>query len=902
MSNLSNLSYDKELLIASCLNTFMFQKVWNEVPGELRHNIIPQVLSERSVNGSIRLYGQDIPLPTQNTPYYLYAVSASIMTGVIFPRQLEYDWTRLDDLLNKYDILLHIYHTSGIMIPKSGCYIYKLQNNNGFIIALSKQATNHVLSYSEKNNIRLTIYYDSDITDKMNIKTFHVPTSDNNYVYRNEIFQYIKSVSNNDLSNITIFIDGYESTINDPSSFPFDGYVDVINDENIKFSFNIDLTNPNENKGFYSDIDKTYKQLVHIPKYLNPDNKVLTHNTMDIFVRKKNMEENKTYKGLYLHRCANRSVTQVTHNDVAIPLYIVDAYKDYLDTQDVTLHVVVREHSKDNVLIRDKNYIDLLYTHDDFEIIEFLCDRTEYKQLYFWTAEHLEKSVYIEAMFDIPNIITPSNMTYYIDGLGYYHTMSLLTEKICLAKITEWFEAGYVFPKPYIYQGSPIYPLVYLDGKKVNSDSISIIDVKNNSYIGVGFEKNYPVQIGSTMSVEMFIDGPKKVYEFTPTKGNAYIEIPYNDFDLLEEVENTVDTVAYDRTTKKGYKLIDEYAGILSIQTLSNENYRIVFGNTLYDKTFIIQPKTRVYRYIKDLKNLIKNGDPLFLDLNMNIDGSTKTVPIYSTSNVIVFLNGRYLVEGVDFTIQEVKDYNDNLAIKVICIQNVSWLDNKNNIVEYYVTSAHDENKKFGWVIDNVAYIENKELALYFPKMTSCHIEGYSEYDIADYGNRFKILDKEYRQGALFELRTSVPKFISEYLSRYHINDDIERMEVLNEYFYGKTNDLPEKIILEESHVCYSTYTSAVIRDIINGNTKGLSYDPDEERMKDQVKNYEYLSKSDLVHEEKYDLRFVDTLPHYRQFSINTPEQRNVLQAFIRVTMPKDDLISNKTDVDIIAP
>lgn len=901
--SLSNISFDKEMLIASCLNTFMFQKVWNEVPGEFRHNVIPQVLSERSVSGSIRVYGVDIPLPTSDGPYYLYAVTSSIMSGVTFPKQLSYDWIRLDNLVNDYDILLHVYHTSGIMLPKLGCYIRRLYNNTGFIIAVSKKVASPIIPYSEKDNIRLTIYYDSDITDKVSVKCFEVPYSDVNYAYRNEIYQYIRSCNQNGEDNTCVYINGYETVINDLSSFPLGSYVDIVNDENIHFSFDIDLTDVDQNKGFYSEMDKTYKQLVHIPKELNPDNKVLTHNTMDIFVRKKSRESDKTIKGLYLHRCANRSVTQVTHNDIAIPMYIVDAYRDYLETQEITLHVVVREHSKDNVLIRDKNYIDLLYTHDDKEIIEFLCDRTDYKQLDFWTAENLEKSVYVEAMFDIPNIINPSNMTYYIEGLGYYHTMSLLTEKMVSAKITEWFESGYVFPKPYIYQGAPIYPLVYLDGNKVDDENISLVDIGNNAYVGVGFKKGFPVKVGSTMSLEMFIDGIKTVYAFTPDINNAFIVIPYNEFDILEEVDNsTIPVSGFDRTVTKSYKLFTDYPGNISIQTTKDNQYRIVFGSNLYKKRFIIQPKNRVYRNKIDLKDKIKNGDPLFLDLDVNIKGTVERVPVWFTPTVVVYLNGKYLTEGVDFTVQEVRDYEGNLAIKVLAIQNVSWLNSRENFVEYYITSAHNENTKFGWVVDDTAYIENKELAIYFPKMTTCHIDGKYELNLVDYYNRFKILNNEYRQGALFELRTSVPEFISEYLSRYHINEDIERMEILNEYFYGRTQDLPEKIILEESHVCYSTYTASVIRDLINGNLKGLSYDPDEERMRDQVSGYKYLAESDLVHEEKYDLRFVDVYPHYRQFAVDTPEQRKVLQAFIKLTMPEDDNVSNKTDVDIIAP
>ena len=93
-------------------------------------------------------------------------------------------------------------------------------------------------------------------------------------------------------------------------------------------------------------------------------NKIITHNTCDFWIRRRLSKE--PY-GKYLHRVkldnsSRDTVTQVTHNDMSIPLYVLDAYRDYLEVEELTVHLVGRIHDKDNVLIRDASFIDLLYT------------------------------------------------------------------------------------------------------------------------------------------------------------------------------------------------------------------------------------------------------------------------------------------------------------------------------------------------------------------------------------------------------------------------------------------------------------------------------------------------------------------------------------------------------------
>lgn len=239
---------------------------------------------------------------------------------------------------------------------------------------------------------------------------------------------------------MSVYVDGYEVVPNDIGKFTLGSYVDIVHDANIIIGFNVGITNVENDYAFYSDEDKVYKQLVHIPKRLNPDNKVITHNTCDIYVR------NSSGKGLYLHRCADRSVTQVTHNDFAIPTYILDDYRDYLQDQNISLHVVCRQHDKNNVLIRDKSYIDLLYSHDDTTILEFLSGKI-HPELPFWRAVNLEKSMYVKMMMAINRNIKTDELWSYVEGLGYYHVLAMLCRRVLTATVIDWFADALNFKK-----------------------------------------------------------------------------------------------------------------------------------------------------------------------------------------------------------------------------------------------------------------------------------------------------------------------------------------------------------------------------------------------------------------------------------------------------------------------
>ena len=340
MSTLTGTEQDR--LCCEAVITYLFEKVWNEPVSEYRQNFKPILVKSKSLVGSFSLNGRTISLPTSNTPYYLWLLDTDTIN--IEANCQELTWLSLAEINDKYRVLIHIYGDDGAILNKSCTFVMYTRNKEGMLIAARKDMVNKTIPFGAIPNIYITAYYDSDIPNDVEILSFGADAYRRKDEYERNVLNFITNATNKD--QLLMFKNGTQ--VNEISSIELGSYYDLILDKNIIFAFDIDVTNTNQDPVYLSKRDSVWKQLIHIPKALNPDNKILTHNTCDFFIRSYEGD-----KGRYLHRIHPFSVTQVTHNDFGISLDVLDAYRDYLASQLLTIHVVCRQHDKDNVLIRD---------------------------------------------------------------------------------------------------------------------------------------------------------------------------------------------------------------------------------------------------------------------------------------------------------------------------------------------------------------------------------------------------------------------------------------------------------------------------------------------------------------------------------------------------------------------
>ncbi len=940
----TNLSSDREAQIAANLNLYLFQEVWNETYRALRNNIRPIRYKQRAITGSMSIEDVHFLLPNTRDPFYIFILKRETIPALTWPKALPEEWIPSDVLCNDYQILLDSYHIHGVMFHKKHVFIKKCKMNESFIIAINKtMIAKTLLTPADMDGVRFTIYYDYDLVNNITVYSFDVPPWDSNLAERYNIYRTYTNLQSTEVEDrkpaVIFFLNGIETQATGAANMPLDCHVDIIFDRNVALDFIYDLTDPNLNVGYFSEMDECDKTIVHIPKDYNPNNWMITHNAIEIYVRKKAPERDGTYKGLYLHRCADRSVGQITHQDISIPNYILDAYRDYLDTPEIILRVIWRQHKDINVLIRDKNYIDILYqVNEDQAIIQYLGGLHIWTQaFYFWTANYLEQSLFVKSIFDIPDIVTVENMTLYIEALGYYNTMFLLSKHIHRCVITEAYAGGYVFAKPIVYRGYPVAAIAYANGIHIPDYEMSLSQI-SDSQVAVKFPERINEE-GTQLTVELHRDGIRDIYRIIPNANNAAIEIPYTDFDLIEEVDCLSPITKYGKTTSRGFVLIKNFAGQIAITTTSDGKLRLTFSNVCYNRRFYIQAKPRVYVWHSsieqdniDIQSKVEDGDLLAFSLEKTVkyellDGQIELVqdqdkvPIWDVDSIISFVNNRYLTRNIDFTVQTVTHVSDQaenpVVMNVIVIQNLSYLkSNGTNTLEVYCTSGNDESLEQGFCAPRLLYTENdlskatvsavlhdNKAVLFSDGCSIIHVDGY--YTDADVKANYITKDptwkfRDWVTGNPIEIRTTVPYFLSDYMKRYHVNDDIERIDTINEYYFNRVLKRIPIEVLETPHLLYSIYLATILHDVIR-HKLAISYDPDGERMLAQLVQYDYLKEVDLVLQKQIDLTYADTFPHYLSLVVEDIDQYILCKGLLKALMPKDE-ISHKREWDLIHP
>lgn len=874
---------DRDKLCCEIINTFLFDKVWNEPFSEFRVNIKPLLLKNGSVVGSFGVRDANIKLPTAGESYYVWAISIEdFNVGLQLPTAT---WVDTATICNDWNTMINMYGISGAMFSKGAVYFRYNQSRSVIFIAAKKDMVTKCIPANSIDNVYLTVYFDSDVLNKMHALSIKVETTRLETQYQSQIDTFMGKLKKPEW--LQVYRNGVEIT--DPNSTPVlrtGEYLDFIIDENILFSFDIDITSTGENPVFLSKRDKTWKQLLHIPKALNPDNKVVTHNTCDFFIRRRFSSE--TY-GYYLHRAAGqRSVNQVTHQDMAVPLFVLDAYRDYLQEQEITIHGVVRIHDKDNVLIRDASYIDLLYSdvHDDDRIIEILCGKGP-EEIPWWRADELEDSAYINMMFDTPNLATIDHMKEYVEALGFYQVVNLLCHRVVDTIITDGFSGSLTFNLPVLYIGMQVIPIVYLNKRALRKEYVTFKNNGDNT-ITIGIDDSIVTKPGDELVVIFFVDGDNSIFEFTPMGSNLSITVPYDDVSVYmkQVAPDAFPLQGINATSETSYVHLEKNTNYFVTQKHPNGGTTITFNYEYEGTPFVIQSAYCSYYQSFDLTPYTSVGKTLALPIQGKISDSTDVCPILNFKNVSVYLNGKYLVRGIDYFINTITDKNGNTSFSELVVQTMDHFEEGiQDRLDVLFNVAEIEDISSGFSIDDELRDETP-VNLYFPNISASHVSGYLERYVVYKGVYIELPSDLYQQGSIFEIQTSVPKLVKDFILEHVNNEDIERIRILNEYFYDLHQIVPDVLVLEGKHRIYSVFMNNFIYDAIQGNI-ALVDEPDVNRMRDQIKPYLYLQEMDLCF-KGLDQRFIDYYPQYVNYEV-PPATKRIIDRFIEEFMPKNE-------------
>lgn len=874
-----------ERACAELINTYLFSKVWNEPVSEYRSNIVPNKLTARSVVGSFATTEGRIPLPTDREAYFVWSVGTDeLRISLDFPDKT---WVRTDECITTYRTKFDFYTVKGEMFHKCGVYLRYNANRRILFIAAPKHMLYKCTAIDTitNNQVFLTTYFDSDIVNNIKIVSFRMTTIDSvsaEVNYQQEIDRILLNANN---GTVTIFKNGIEVTQGGAPVLSYNDYFDVIVDENIEFAFDVDLVTRHESPAYLSTRDDMWKQLIHIPKHLNPENRVYTSDTCDFYIRR---DEGEMPYGLYMHRVAKASVTQVTHNDFGISLMVIDAYRDYLDEQEVTVHVVVRRHDKDNVLIREANYIQLLYVddHDDQRIIDILCGLGP-ANIPWWRADNLEDAPYVKMLFDTPNHMRLDGalMDSYINTLGYHQVINLLCQRSLDTVVTKGFNNTLVLSKPMLYAGYEVYPLVYLNGRHVNFNQVSYYNTPDN-HIFLTIDKDIVTRVGDVISVVFYLSSNNTCKIFTLDSDTLEVSVPYKDPLVYELLPNTdrESVIGANGVYNSGYHLVDSGDNVFTSTTDSTGNSRLIFNSSYIGGVFVIQNRYATYRLSTDVTEQVLSGESIVINLE-TVDNETEMrAPILNHESVSVFYNNQYLVDGVDYTVLTNVDKAKHTCSVELVIQTMDHYQENRNAVDILVNQDIIRDNSIGFMLGDKLY-DDSPINLQYSNTTTIHVNGLLERNSINKGNYTLLPSGKYPSGSIWEIQTAVPKVISDFIAHYSSKNDDDRLEIMNEYFSQLADKDPDVIVLDVKHRIYSVFLNEVIAQVLAGNVN-VVIDPDNYRLELALSGYKHIRDIDIIY-RGLDQRFIDYYPQYINQEIPI-EQKASIDYLIDTYLPKN--------------
>lgn len=857
------------------LNEYCFLNIWNEMHSEYRVNIELTLVNSYFNKGSVRFGNRSIPLPDHNQWLVLTTPIQLFFGGVPIPNER---WFTGEEILNRYQALFYVYRRDGKLIPRSDISMIRLKNGRA-IIAIRRRAVLKIFGtgpyIQNENPVYITLYRDSDISHRISAKSWYINPLDplNSSAGLNEHLNQCIFLNED---GTTLLINGKEHEVNMNPVWNSGDFVEVVFDENIIGSYKVDVTTTGT--GYFSIKDQENRQILHCPKDLNPNNQLITHNTCTLSVIDK-----VTGEGLYLHRCDDTSVGQITHNDISVSTNVVNAFRDHLGTENVYIKVRVRTHSKDNILMDNTAFIKELYLCSDEDIVRHLRGELDTK-LTFWKASELEQHEYIKMMYDTPNNIDPEVMDMYVSALGYYTIASLIGGHIGRIVIQSSSHRTHRIRKPFALIGETIFPKVYIRGKKIRQNYITCYD-DGSEYAVIVISDAVYLQAGDILNVSVIEDGSNIPIEFTPSVDNPNVIVSFSGISVYEEVQLTNPVTGYNAVSNYGYKKINPTPGTLMTYVTEDGDLEVVFGMSLYGKKLLICNDRFTWDKLVNANDLINDRGAIAVTLS-TITSTGRTVPLLGHNTVDVYVNGNCLIPNVEYTAIATSTPSGHPGFTEVIISAMEYFSTEgNNRIEVIASTEKVIANEVGYVIDNkVSY--NESIMIWYDSLSLPHVYGKYASNVGDQGLYLDLVD-HVDNGRPYYLSTRIAAPVATALTGYTPNLEINRLKLINDYFGRFKPEMPNVTVVPASHRLYSPYVATIIRDIALGNLV-VANDPVDAAFIRQFDNYSYLKKHDPTitrRTDDFNNLYLDVNPSYLIWTVDDVNTRKIIQRVIDVML-----------------
>lgn len=867
--------------VTRALNAFGFENIWNAPADECGVTLQLFPLNARFVANSIITDRASLALPSPGAQYATFWMNYELFSNsLVIPPNT---WMASDQLGQLHQTLFQVYSTTGIMVPKAAVFLYRAPTLRKVYIAVAKTPLVKLLGLTNWQTLYLSVYrYAASDGKPLTIQSLQVASPDPGHTSVGGITAAIAAAQTLRPYGTFVYVNGYDHLATQPITLAPGDYVDIYTDATVLARFTVNLTTAGT--GYFSDLYNVYKEILHCPKAINPTNLLLTTELLTLTARR-----NTDQVGCFVVRGMNDGLTQITHNDVGLDVDIINAYRNSLGTADISIEVAIRSHN--NHLIRDANFIDYLYTCDDATILQILTGQSD-PAVAFWTATSLEQTGYVRDMSRAAALIDGEGIADYVASLGYYTALAAICEYTHTYPVDILPVVALSVAKPKVMAGVSTYPLVYLDGVKLRDSQVDYANASTSNIV-VSITPDVYVTQGQTLSIELLENGTSIPYLFTPTSGTSSITVPYGSVLVFQVNTLAAPVTGYLATSSISLTPVVQSAnGLVQTTNAVDGSTIATFPPLAYGQTFLIQNAMFTRCFALDVTSQVAANTPIHMELTTVCSGNTTVVPFIGYQTLAVYLNGRRMIEGIDYNAKPLLDSNGNPALVQLILCNRSVLSlTGSNYLEVVAHTGVELGQTIGYTTNNRLNVANIT-ELWHNRLSLAFANGLLQIDPADLGNEI-IPVQPVGNGLPFLLTTIVPSYAAAALANFTSDADRARIATIN-LFLSKQPPVNDNstLIIPQSWQVFSPYLTAILADATkSGQVVIYANDPDPVLFRHQFAAYDYLLLNDPTLTpaiSKIDQRYVDIYPHYNTIHVPDINAYNIYHRLVAMLLPPD--------------
>lgn len=398
--------------MADYLVTQAIRSVWCAPAQDKQNRLkLAKITRYGGVYTKVDVMWEEYSLPLMGQLFHVYQV------GGISPRHLGLTmparagiWINMAKVCIDEETVVDLYNVDGVQSPRSLAW-YTISEDGNLVVAVQRydkvpiDYNNQALYMRVYHNAYFGSARRNNLHDYIDVKGGIMRSTDeiialqnayNSAAAKGGTYAFVNGfmVDQIDLVNVQI---------NDVAEFVYDGSIYGVEDFNL-----IDLN------VFDSTLDAKRKYLLH--PAVTVKNSITYQDDVDVFVIRK--QANGRFKGLYYHRNEEDAFRQVTHADYSIAIPYLSSFmgqaEGWENLADLTVRILVRKSGYDRPLINEANRIKELYKlpNSDIEAAMVGVDALVPE----WQAAHLEAAEYTRIMRSGLRDITPKLTQ---DAMGY---------------------------------------------------------------------------------------------------------------------------------------------------------------------------------------------------------------------------------------------------------------------------------------------------------------------------------------------------------------------------------------------------------------------------------------------------------------------------------------------------